>query len=504
MLAVVYSASLIGIDAQLVEVEVDISPGLPQFIIVGLPDATVKESKERVVSAIKNAGFSFPQGKIIVNLAPADLKKEGSAFDLPIALGILSAGGIIEEKNIRHVVVGELSLEGSVRPVSGVLPSAILASSLDKKSILVPDENGTEAAAVPGVQAFTLEHINQAPSFFNDGEKKQIAPNYPDEESENEMDFCYIKGQEYAKRALEIAVTGGHNLLMVGAPGSGKSMMAKSLPTIFPPLSFDEALETTRIYSVRGYTSKDQPLIRSRPFRSPHHSASEVGIIGGGSNPMPGEVSLAHNGVLFLDELTEFKRNLIDTLRQPLEDKKVSISRARQSVTFPADFMLVAACNPCPCGNRNHPFQECICSPLEIKRYMGKLSAPILDRIDLQVEVNPLKEKDLSSTALSEPSSAIRKRVEKAVALQEKRFAQSNTGNNAGMGEQDLKKFCTLNNEAKNLLLTAVQRYGLSARSYNRMLKVSRTIADLAGSENIEPLHIAEAIQYRCETHCNM
>ncbi len=498
MLAVVYSASLIGIDAQLVEVEVDISPGLPQFIIVGLPDATVKESKERVVSAIKNAGFSFPQGKIIVNLAPADLKKEGSAFDLPIALGILSAGGIIEEKNIRHMAVGELSLEGSVRPVAGVLPSAILAASLDETSILVPEENGTEAAAVPGIQAYTLEHISQAPAFFNDGERKQIKPCYPSPEENSEMDFCYIKGQEHAKRALEIAVTGGHNLLMIGAPGSGKSMMAKSLPTIFPPLNFDEALETTRIYSVRGYTSKDNPLILSRPFRAPHHSASEVGIIGGGSNPMPGEVSLAHNGVLFLDELTEFKRNLIDTLRQPLEDKKVSISRARQSVTFPADFMLVAACNPCPCGNRNHPFQECICSPLEIKRYMGKLSAPILDRIDLQVEVNPLKEKDLSSTVLAESSSAIRKRVEKAVALQEKRFARSSTGNNAGMTEQDLKEYCSLQADAKNLLLAAVQRYGLSARSYNRMLKVSRTIADLAGSEEITSLHIAEAVQYRC------
>jgi len=498
MLSVVSTTSIIGIDAKLVEVEVDFSKGLPSFSIVGLPDLTVKESKERIELAIKHSGFTFPQGKITVNLAPADLKKEGSSFDLPIAVGILAASGVLSAEHFRGILLGELSLDGSVKAVSGVLPTAVLASRLTEKSILVPEENGFEAAAVPGISAYSVKHLREIPSFYEGNNRNKITFQLPIKGKEHEHDFQNIKGQQNVKRALEIAAAGGHNTLMIGTPGSGESLMAKTLPTIFPELSFQEMLETTRIYSVKGYTSKDNPIISERPFRAPHHSISEVGLVGGGSNPMPGEISLAHNGVLFLDEITEFKRNIIDALRQPLEDKHITISRVKYSVTFPCNFMLIAACNPCPCGNKNNPYKECHCTSLEIKRYMAKLSGPILDRIDIQVQVNPVEEKDFSDAFVAESSETIKERIESAVKIQMKRAQEGTSYLNTNIPDNQIKKVCSLNDESKELLLRAVQRFGLSARSYNRVLKVSRTIADLDTSDNITQQHIAEALQYRC------
>ncbi|MBF0274917.1 MAG: YifB family Mg chelatase-like AAA ATPase [Nitrospinae bacterium] len=499
MLSVVPTTSIIGIHAGLVEVEVDFSRGLPQFTIVGLPDLAVRESKERIVLAIKNAGYTFPMGRITVNLAPADIKKEGSSFDLPIAVGILAAANLIKGDGFNGIILGELSLDGSVKAVSGVLPSAILATKQKAKSILVADENGNEAASVPGITAYTIKHLSELSLFYSGDVRNEVHFSFPQAAYSSEMDFKYVKGQQNVKRSLEIAVAGGHNALMIGAPGSGKSLMAKTLPTIFPDLSFQEALETTQIYSVKGYTSKEKPIIVERPFRSPHHSISEVGLVGGGGNPMPGEISLSHNGVLFLDEITEFKRGLIDSLRQPLEDKNITISRARYSVTFPADFMMIAACNPCPCGNKNNPYKECHCTSLEIKRYMAKLSGPILDRIDIQVQVNPVKESDISGDSFDAESSAeIKSRVERAVKIQSDRFKNGTIYRNATMSDAQIKTICKLDKESKDLLVSAVKKFGLSARSYNRVLKVSRTIADLAESESIHKMHVAEAIQYRC------
>jgi magnesium chelatase family protein len=502
MLAKIFSSTVVGIDAHLVEVEIDIANGLPAFTTVGLPEAAVKESKERVKSAIHNSGYAFPDDRITVNLAPANIKKDGTGFDLPIALGILAATGIVPQEAVKNFsIMGELSLDGRIKPVNGSLPMALAARDAGHSGITVPTENGLEASVVQGISVYPLQTLHQAVDFFRG--VVAIEPAHTDITSlfqfpnNGRIDFSEVHGQEHAKRALEVAAAGGHNLIMIGPPGSGKTMLTKRLSTILPPLTFEEALQTTKIFSVTGLLPPKQALITTRPFRSPHHTISDAGLIGGGHYPRPGEVSLAHHGVLFLDELSEFKKHVLEALRQPLEDKQVTISRAATAITYPSSFMLVAAMNPCPCGYLGDAKHDCYCSHHQIHRYRSKISGPLLDRIDLHVDVPAVPYKDLCRTTSSESSFDIRRRVSAARSIQSNRFSKSNIYCNAQMANRHIKQYCQIARSADLLLESAMDKLGLSARAYNRILKISRTIADLENAPSITQHHIAEAIQYR-------
>lgn len=502
MYSKVFSASLFGIDALLVEVETHVEKAIPGFLIVGLPDNAVKESRERVTAAIKNSGYEFPLRKITTNLAPADVKKEGSAFDLPVAIGILASIDKVEHTYLDSTLfLGELSLDGFLRPVRGGLPVAVEAKKLGYKNLVLPADSVKEASIVEGINVYGMETLNDVIGFLNGKDCKPVFTDKDKIFSEVNnyfLDFADVKGQENVKRSLEIAAAGGHNIIMIGPPGSGKTMLAKRIPSILPPLTFEEALQTTKIHSVAGILPKDKALITERPFRSPHHTVSDAALIGGGTIPKPGEVSYSHHGVLFLDELPEFKKNVLEVMRQPLEDGRVTISRAKMSVEFPANFMLSAAMNPCPCGYFTDPQKECTCNTPMIQRYMSKISGPLLDRIDIHIEVNSVKYKDLSSDVKGEPSAEIRKRVIEARKRQHVRFKETpHIFNNADMGSAEVRKYCKLDKSGEELLKMAMTKLGLSARAYDRILKVSRTIADLENSQSILPQHVSEAIQYR-------
>ena len=503
MLVKVLAAAIQGISATLVTIEVNALRGI-KFYLVGLPDNAVKESQQRINSALHHNGLRFPSKQIIVNMAPADIKKEGSAYDLPIAMGILAADEVVATKKLdRYLIMGELGLDGKLMPIKGALPITLKAKELGYEGIILPISNAAEAAVVDGITVYGAEEMMQVIKFLNDEE--EITPYHVDIEegfysrqSCYGVDFSEVRGQESVKRAFEVAAAGGHNLIMVGPPGSGKSMMAKRLPSILPPLTLEESLETTKIHSVSGMMPDGTSLITQRPFRSPHHTISSVALCGGGSNPKPGEISLAHNGVLFLDELPEFSRDVLEVMRQPLEDRKICVARANYKVEYPAGVMFVASMNPCPCGYYNHPTKECTCSPGQVQRYLNKISGPLLDRIDLQIEIVPVPFEKISDAREGEPSAAIRKRVIAARKIQEERYkSEKGIHCNAQMTPKLIAKYAVLDDTSLAMLKTAMTRFDLSARAYDRILKVARTIADLAGSENIQAMHIAEAIGYR-------
>lgn len=503
MLVKVFSAAVQGIEATTVTIEVNMSRGV-KFFLVGLPDNAVKESHERIVSALQVNGYKFPVAQIIINMAPADIRKEGSAYDLPLAIGIMAANGIVSNEKLNHyMMIGELSLDGTLQPVKGALPIAIRAREQGFEGLIVPKENVREAAVVNRLKVYGVENIKEVIEFMND--ERQLIPTevntreeFYAQQNEFEYDFAEVKGQDSVKRALEVAAAGGHNLIMIGPPGSGKSMMAKRLPSILPPLSLAESLETTQIHSVAGKLGKDTSLIARRPFRSPHHTISSVALVGGGTNPQPGEISLAHNGVLFADELPEFNRSVLEMLRQPLEDRTISISRAKYTVEYPASFMLVASMNPCPCGYYNHPTKACVCNPGQVQKYLNRISGPLLDRIDIQIEIVPVPFEKLAETRTGESSEIIRQRVIAARKIQELRFANIHGIHcNAQMTPKMLTEYATPDETGLKLLRNAMEQLNLSARAYDRILKVARTIADLDASPSIKSMHIAEAIGYR-------
>lgn len=503
MIFKVKSCALYGIDGYLVDVEIDLSNGLPGFDVVGLPDAAVKESRERVRAAIKNSDFQFPQKRITVNLAPADIKKEGSIFDLAIAAGILHAAGEINCESLEgYAFLGELSLDGSVKGIKGILPMCLALKNKGIEKIIVSQENADEAALIKDVAVYGVESIRQMTNYLNgiihlDKHDVDINKYFLNEEF-YDFDFLDVKGQDTAKRALEIAAAGGHNVIMIGPPGSGKTMLARRLPSILPDMGFDESLEVTKIYSVSGLLKNRSTLITKRPFRAPHHTMSSAALIGGGRIPHPGEVSLAHFGVLFLDEMPEFPKHVLEVLRQPLEDESVTISRVNGSITYPAKFILISSVNPCPCGYFGDESNRCTCSPMQIKSYMGKISGPLMDRLDLHIEVAPIKFSDMSDNLKSDSSKLIKERVNKARKIQMDRYKQDGIYFNSQLKPKHINKYCGIGSSEKQLLKQAFEKYNLSARAYNRILKVARTIADLEGSDDINVNHIAEALQHRC------
>ena len=503
MLATVLSSAVLGIDAYVVKVEVDVSDGLPSFSTVGLPDSAIKESRDRVTAAIKNSGFYFPPSRITANLAPADIRKTGSAFDLPIAIGVMAATNQVDLANLEStMILGELALDGDIRSIQGGLPVAIAAKQNGVKNLVLPAQNAKEAAIVDELNVYPVESLSDAAAFLNsikeiEPESYTLGTEVETEDTPAYLDLIDVKGQEHVKRAVEVGAAGGHNLIMIGPPGSGKTMIAKRIPSILPKLSTDESLETTKIQSIVGILPSDTPLVTNRPFRSPHHTISDAGLIGGGNIPRPGEVSLSHNGVLFLDELPEFRRNVLEVMRQPLEDGHVTISRAAASLTYPANFMLVAAMNPCPCGFFSDPNRECKCTHKQIQTYVSRISGPLLDRIDIQVEVPAVKYAELSADVTGEPSTVVRDRVEAARRVQHQRFDGTSIHANANMESKQIREYCKIESSAQELLRIAINQLGLSARAYDRILKVSRTIADLEQNPSIEAGHVSEAIQYR-------